>query len=71
MFSDQAALQQDLLELLPGVAEANSISEELDKRVKFELMLVSPYMMGRTEGRTEVMAQNQVSPVCLLPQKTV
>ena len=52
--SDQAALQQDLLELVPGVAEANSISEEMDRRVKFELMIVSPVMMGRPEGRTEV-----------------
>lgn len=53
--SDQVAIQEDLLELMPGVEEANSISEELDKRVKFEILLVSPQMMGKTNGRTEVM----------------
>ncbi|XP_037069265.1 kinesin-like protein KIF28P isoform X2 [Pollicipes pollicipes] len=52
--TDQVALQEDLLELMPGVEEANSISEELDKRVKFEILLVSPQMMGKTTGRTEV-----------------
>ena len=47
-------LQEELLEVMPTVEEANSISEELDKRVKFEIMLVSPQMMGKTSGKTEV-----------------
>ena len=59
LFADQAALQEDLLELMPEVGEVNSISEEMDRRVKFELMLVCPYMMGRTEGRAEVSQQIQ------------
>ena len=39
---------------MPGVETANSISEELDKRCKFEILLVSPQMMGKTSGNTEV-----------------
>ncbi|KAF0296590.1 Kinesin-like protein KIF28P [Amphibalanus amphitrite] len=50
----QVQLQEDLLELMPGVETANSISEELDKRCKFEILLVSPQMMGKTSGNTEV-----------------
>lgn len=47
-------LQEDLMEMLPAVEEANSISEELDKKKKFELMLVSPEARGQLKGRTEV-----------------
>ena len=42
------------MEMLPAVEEANSISEELDKKKKFELMLVSPEARGQLTGRTEV-----------------
>ncbi|XP_076324558.1 kinesin-like protein KIF28 isoform X2 [Tachypleus tridentatus] len=52
---ETAILNKDLLEVLPGIDEANSISEELDKRVKFEIMLVSPQMLGKLSGRTEVL----------------
>ncbi|XP_076031819.1 kinesin-like protein KIF28 [Oratosquilla oratoria] len=51
---DLALLQEELLEVMPAVEEANSISEELDKRVKFEIMLVSPQMLGKTTGKTEI-----------------
>ncbi|KAF8782896.1 Kinesin-like protein KIF28P like protein [Argiope bruennichi] len=51
---ESALLNKDLLEVLPGVEVANSISEELDKRVRFEIMLVSPQMIGKSTGRTEV-----------------
>ncbi|XP_035212141.1 kinesin-like protein KIF28P [Stegodyphus dumicola] len=51
---DTALLNKDLLEVLPGVEEANAISEELDKKVKFEIMLLSPQWLGKTSGRTEV-----------------
>ena len=37
---DLARLQDDLIEVMPAVEEANSISEELDKRVKFEIILI-------------------------------
>ena len=33
-------LQEDLIDVMPAVEEANSISEELDKRVKFEIILI-------------------------------
>jgi hypothetical protein len=41
--------------MLPAVEEANSISEELDKKRKFDLMIVSPEARGELSGRTEVM----------------
>lgn len=34
--------------------EANSISEELDKLVKFEILMVAPQVLGQDRGRTEV-----------------
>ncbi|XP_022241347.1 kinesin-like protein KIF28P [Limulus polyphemus] len=54
---ETAILNKDLLEVLPGIEEANSISEELDKRVKFEIMLVSPQILGKLTGRTEVLVK--------------
>ncbi|KAL5010885.1 hypothetical protein ScPMuIL_013190 [Solemya velum] len=56
---DDALLQEDMLELMPAVEEANSISEELDKKLKFELMIVSPEARGELKGRTEVMVRVQ------------
>lgn len=55
---DMAALQEALLEVMPSVEEANSISEELDKRVKFEIMLVSPEIVGgKGKNKTQVRGQ--------------
>ncbi|XP_076366810.1 kinesin-like protein KIF28 isoform X1 [Tachypleus tridentatus] len=54
---ETALLNTDLLEVLPGIDEANSISEELDKCVKFEIMLISPQMVGKLSGRTEVLVK--------------
>ncbi|XP_067130664.1 kinesin-like protein KIF28 isoform X2 [Centruroides vittatus] len=51
---ETALLNKDLLEVLPGVEEANAISEELDKRVKFEILLIAPQLLGKLTGRTEV-----------------
>ena len=47
-------LQEDLVDILPAIEEANSISEDLDEKKKFELMLVSPEARGQLKGRTEV-----------------
>ena len=52
--ADEMLLQEDLMEMMPAVEEANSISEELDKKKKFELMLVSPEARGELHGRTKV-----------------
>lgn len=54
---DEAILQQDLLEIMPGVEEANSISEALEKRKRFDLVIVSPEARGEMSGRTEVMVK--------------
>ncbi|XP_064610663.1 kinesin-like protein KIF28 isoform X2 [Liolophura sinensis] len=54
---EDALLKDDMLELIPAIEEANSISEELDKKMKFELMVVSPEARGEIHGRTEVMVR--------------
>ncbi|XP_050706833.1 kinesin-like protein KIF28 isoform X2 [Eriocheir sinensis] len=52
--ADMSRIQEDLLEVMPAVEEANSISEELDKLVKFEILMVAPQVLGKERGRTEV-----------------
>ncbi|XP_038058147.1 kinesin-like protein KIF28P [Patiria miniata] len=47
-------LQEDLVEMIPAVEEANAISEELDQKVKFEIVVMSPKARGLAHGRTEV-----------------
>lgn len=37
------------------VSEANAMSDELDKKVKFEICLISPQSRGLKEGSTEVL----------------
>lgn len=51
---DIGALQQELQELVPAVEEANSISEDLDRKAKFEIIILSPEMVGQTSGKAEV-----------------
>ncbi|XP_056000812.1 kinesin-like protein KIF28P isoform X2 [Ostrea edulis] len=50
-------LQEDVIQMLPMVNEADAMSAELDKKVKFELALVSPQARGLREGKTEVMVK--------------
>jgi len=51
---DDLVLQEDLLKILPMINEANAMSEELNKKVAFEPVLVSPQAKGLKDGRTEV-----------------
>lgn len=51
-----ALLNKDLMEVLPGVEEANAISDELERNTRFEVMLVAPQILGKSSDRTEVMA---------------
>ncbi|XP_072041898.1 kinesin-like protein KIF28P [Amphiura filiformis] len=51
---DDLLLQEALIELMPMVSEANAMSEELKKRVRFEIALISPQSRGLKHGRTEV-----------------
>lgn len=39
-------LQEDLIEIIPMVNEVNAISEELDKKTWFEIVLISPQARG-------------------------
>ena len=52
--SDLSRIQDDLLEVMPAVEEANSISEELDKLVKFEILIMAPQVLGSDRGQKEV-----------------
>lgn len=51
---EEMLLQEDLLKVLPMINEANAMSEELDRKVAFEPVLVSPQARGEKDGRTEV-----------------
>ncbi|OWF37465.1 Kinesin-like protein KLP6 [Mizuhopecten yessoensis] len=54
---DEALLQEEMVKAVPAVQQANSISEELDKKLKFELIVVSPEGRGETKGRSIVMVK--------------
>ncbi|XP_033624378.1 kinesin-like protein KIF28P [Asterias rubens] len=54
---DDLLLQEDLVELIPAVEEANAISEELDQKCKFEIVVMSAKARGLAHGRTEVCAK--------------
>ena len=54
VFSENLLLQEDLMQIWPEMCEANAISAQLNKKVKFEIALISPQARGLTEGRTEV-----------------
>lgn len=53
-FTEDLLLQEDLIQIWPMINEANAMSEELDKKVKFEIILIAPQARGKKEGRTEV-----------------
>ena len=46
MFSEDLLLQEDLMQIWPMMCEANAMSEELNKKVKFEIALISPQARG-------------------------
>lgn len=52
--TDDLLLQQELVEMMPHVNEANAMSEELKKKIRFEIVLISPQSQGLSHGRTEV-----------------
>jgi len=45
---------EDLVQIWPMLGNANSMSEEMDKKIKFEIILVSPQARGEKHGRTQV-----------------
>ena len=48
MFIEQQVVQEQILEILTMVSEANAISEELDKRKSFEVVLISTAILEGT-----------------------
>uniref|UniRef100_A0A0M3ILV7 Kinesin-like protein n=1 Tax=Ascaris lumbricoides TaxID=6252 RepID=A0A0M3ILV7_ASCLU len=52
--SAELILEEDLVNLLPNVYRANSMSKELNKSVNFEIVLVSPEARGLADGLTEI-----------------
>ena len=47
-------MQQDLIEVMSGVEEANSVSEALGKQKRFDIVNVSPEAKGELTERSEV-----------------
>jgi len=52
--SDEILLQEDLIQTMPMVSEANAMSEELDMKMFYEIVLISPQARGLNYGRTKV-----------------
>ena len=52
--SEDMILQEDLIQMMPMINEANAISEELDRKMVYEIVLIGPQGRGLTEGKTEV-----------------
>eukprot|EP00048_Salpingoeca_helianthica_P001914 m.52729 g.52729 ORF g.52729 m.52729 type:complete len:981 (-) comp11792_c0_seq1:836-3778(-) len=48
-------LQEELISILPHVNEANAISEEIDAKKSFEIVLISAAARGLRDGPTQVM----------------
>ena len=46
--TDQILAQEQVLELLPMVGEANAVSEELDKKMYVYLFCVPSYLKGKS-----------------------
>ncbi|KAL3831683.1 hypothetical protein ACJMK2_023406 [Sinanodonta woodiana] len=57
MSKEDLILQEELVQILPMVSEANAMSTELGKKKSFEIVLVSPQSMGKKDGKTEVMVK--------------
>ncbi|XP_062500955.1 kinesin-like protein KIF28P isoform X2 [Corticium candelabrum] len=47
-------LKEELTEMIPMVNEANAISEELDRRVQFEIAILPAIALGRDSDHSEV-----------------
>jgi len=55
--AEQAMAQEQVLELLPNVSEVNAISEELDKKKAFEVILISGAAQGGSDAGTKVVVK--------------
>lgn len=51
---EEMLLKEDVLEVLPAIEEANAISEEMDKKITFEAIMVPAESRGELSGRSEV-----------------
>ena len=52
--AEDILLQEELVQIMPMVNEANAMSEELDQKMVYEIALISAQSRGLKEGRTEV-----------------
>eukprot|EP00111_Clytia_hemisphaerica_P004193 TCONS_00011996-protein len=51
---EERLLKEELSDFHPEVTEANAMSEELDKKVLFETIILSPELRGLQTGRKEI-----------------
>ena len=54
MLTEEIQCQNELVDLVPAVEEANSMSIVLDKKVKFEVMVVKAEARGEYCGKVKV-----------------
>jgi len=66
-FVDEFLLKEDMIEILPAIEEANSISEEMDKKLRFEAAVVSAESRGELTGRPQVTISPLIVPSWYLP----
>ncbi|XP_078662503.1 kinesin-like protein KIF28 isoform X2 [Branchiostoma floridae x Branchiostoma belcheri] len=50
---DDLILNDDLVEVMPAIEQANDMSEEMDKKVKFEVVIVPAKVLGIVGSKTE------------------
>ena len=57
-FLDETELLTEMSELIPAIDEANAISEDLDKKINFQLVFIPPQFQAlgheRTKPKTKV-----------------
>ncbi|XP_066301199.1 kinesin-like protein KIF28 [Branchiostoma lanceolatum] len=54
---DDLILNDDLIEVRPAIEQANTMSEEMDKKVKFELVIIPAKILGMVGSKKEVMVK--------------
>ena len=47
-------LQEDLIQVMPMINEANAMSEEMDRKMVYDIALVTAQARGEKDGKTEV-----------------
>jgi len=55
--AEDLMLREDIVKLMPHVKEANSLAKQMEKDVRFEIVLVGPQLRGESSGIPEIYVQ--------------